>query len=106
MKQRSAPSRSRRTRRERVGRGHHLRIPFAELLARKMVQEQRIISEREVRDVTGLSYHRIKALLQGESAGANLRTLEILLTFFDCTLEDLVQDAPRELAQDDPLHKS
>lgn len=93
MKQRSGPRRS-RAGRERIGRGHHLRILFDELLERKMIQEQRFITEREVRDVTGLSHRRVKALQHGESAAVTLRTLEVLLTFFDCTLEELVQDDP------------
>lgn len=77
--------------RERIARAYRLRIPFADLLAHKAAQEERVISEREVRAVTGLQHHRIKALQRGECARLELGEIEVLLAFFDCTLDELVQ---------------
>lgn len=77
--------------REQIVRAGRLRIPFADLLARKAAQEERVISEREVRAVTGLQHHRIKALQRGECARLELGEIEVLLAFFDCTLDELVQ---------------
>jgi DNA-binding Xre family transcriptional regulator len=72
-----------------------LHIPYDALLARKAAREQRVITEREVRDVTGLSYARVKALQRGHYADLPLGALDVLLVFFDCTLDELVQPAPR-----------
>ena len=71
-----------------------LQIPYDALLARKVAAERRTITEREVRDVTGLSYARIKAIQRGDCAAVDLHEIEVLLTFFGCTLTELVQAAP------------
>lgn len=84
--------------RERIVCQNRLQIPFDALLTRKAAREQRVITEREVRDVTGLSYARIKALQRGDYADLPLGTLDVLLVFFDCTLDELVQNAPNSSA--------
>jgi hypothetical protein len=81
--------------RERIVCQDRLQIPYDTLLARKAAQERRVITEREVRDVTGLSYERIKAIQRGDCAAVDLHEIEVLLTFFGCTLTELVQDTTR-----------
>ena len=91
------PRRSGRPRgasRQRITPVPRLHIPYDTLLARKAAREGRVISEREVRDVTGLSYKRVKALQRGDYADLPLGTLDVLLVFFDCTFDELVQAAP------------
>jgi DNA-binding Xre family transcriptional regulator len=80
--------------RERIVCQDRLRIPYDGLLARKAAAERRVITEREVRDVTGLSYERIKAIQRGECGEVDLHEIEVLLTFFGCTLTELLQAAP------------
>ncbi len=69
-----------------------LRLRIRELVAEKAAQENRKITANSLAEVIGVSPNTIRAYMENKALRPDLRILQKLQDYFECSIEDLFEN--------------